>query len=484
MSIFLAFLLFISFNANAKEYKSILWITNSTSDIMEIEAFKDEKKLDFNFTLLTSLKTDVTSFYNIEVVDNLFNFYPIDAVFFPTAYSFKGIIGYNDNSVFFPVLFDYYQNLLNTSKKTGLFISSGRLKETEALLARSYNYEWLAGGISSQSISGVVCVSSFPVVIFDIIRSTDEFYSSKNNFILINDYKGGSSVGLLKTIFEDKNFEFISVRDGIKKSDCMVEYNNEMNFSPIIDYSDFEEKENMMNYLNYLILITRDISKYQKSFTPQIFGMYKELFEYFNPDLIEKEDAEENIRDITNNIYMSLGVETPYFVYSDFLKIPNLKNYIKEVGKDSVSFFSISTQRIKSFSIEKSSGNLVFIIDLSSNAAEGEYHIYIDINQRRNAGLESVIGKNEKLDSNYGWEYALIIKDKKVISYKAALKSYNVFKKYNFKQEDEKIYFEVNENDFPGNFLKWNYFVLNYDGDDLIGGVFERSGLIFLYPAD
>lgn len=458
-------LFFISF-LNSTEYKSILWITKSTSDISEICEYK--KNNDFNITILTSNDISTGNINGIEFIDNFIDFYPTGDIFL------------NSNSPmslnFLSYLFDYYYNTKAKNKK-GIFIG-GNINKTVVSLLKSYGYEWVVSG-SNDNVNHIVNYNGLNVVYFQTLNSTSTLYESTTSFWVVNDIYGGSSVNLLKDIFNNKDFKFLTVSENIKNYTSTTT-EQEFLFYPIIDYLSFFNCDKYHGYINYLSNINEDLLKENININTKFLNIYYQFFDFFKN--ICDEDIIEEIRDLTKDIYRSKMISIPYFVYYDFLNSKDDRIYNVNKSSVSVSYSAISTETVNNFSITKNGEFFEFSINLSTQVKE--IHIYIDINKRRKAGISQVIDKLEVFDDNYSWEYAFIIKEDYVYSYKAGFMEYYRFKKYNITKKDNKLFFKVDSSDFYGNFTNWSYFVLNYDDKKLIDGIYKLVDLKFLYPVE
>lgn len=458
-------LFFVSF-LNSTEYKSILWITKSTSDISEICEYK--KNNDFNITILTSNDISTDNINGVEFIDNFIDFYPVGDIFLnsnsPTSLNFLSY------------LFDYYYNTKAKNKK-GLFFS-GSVNKTVASLLKSYGYEWVVSG-SSNNMNNVVGYNGLNVVYFQTLNSTATISQSTWSFFVVNDIYGQSSVDILKDIFSNKDLKFLTVSENIKNY-ISTTTEQEFLFYPVVDYLSFFSCDKYKGYVNYLSNINEDLLKNNVNIDTKFFDIYYQFFDFFknicDVDLIEE------IRDLTKNIYRTKMISIPYFVYYDFLSSKNDEIYNVNKSSVSVTYSAISTAIVNSFSITKNGGFLEFSINLSTQPQE--IHIYIDINKRRKAGVSQVIDKLEVFDDSYGWEYAFVIKGDIVYSYKAGFMEYEGFKKYHITKKDNKLFFKVDSSDFYGNFTNWSYFVLNYNDKKLIDGIYKLVDLKFLYPVE
>lgn len=468
------------------DYKSILWITNSTSDVNEIIKFRAENNLSFELSLLSDFRTLMPEDGGFEYIDSFLNSYPLEVVFFPSKSGIKEFQNYDDSPELFKSFFDYYYTIyLKMNKSRGLLAGSGVANHSLISLAKNYGYNWIFGGISSSTFVGVKKIDDFNTVFFDLFNSTDAVYKSSNTFFVLNDMDSNSlSLDMLKSILADKSLIFRKVSDAVLISTPSVEDSTDSFQSAVVPLDETIKCPAYLNYLNYLILLTEDISKKDYSTAQGIFENYISLFSFFTDICNGEESLADSIREITNNIYINLYQDPPYFINYDFLNNFNIKKYVKNNVDLAVYFNSLSSESIKNFTVvsDTSTDSVVFTIEFSTQNIFDETHIYMDINQRRNAGSDIIIGKNEKIDGLYAWEYAFVIKDGYAGLYKNSYRDYYKFKTYKLLRDGDKIYFKVKASDISGNFVRWNYIVVNYNKNRLIDGIYETADMKFLYP--
>lgn len=468
------------------DYRSILWITSSTSDVNEIIKFKADNNLSFELSLLSDSMASMPEDSAFEYIDGFLSFYPVETVFFPSKSGIKEFQNYDDSGDLFRSFFDYYYTTyLKMNGSRGLLSGYGVGSYDMISLAKDHGYNWIFGGISSSTFSGVKKINDFNTVFFDLLRSTDAIYTSSNTFFIVNDMdSSNSSLDMLKDILADKSISFIKVSDAVMISTPSVIDSTDSFQGLFIPLNETVSCPAYLNYMNYLVLLTEDISKKDYSTAEDIFENYINLFNYFKDICQAKESFADDIREITNNIYINLYQDPPYFINYDFLNNFNIKKYVRNNTDTGVYFNSLSSQTIKSFSVvsDTSTDSVVFTIEFSTQNIFDETHIYIDINQRRNAGSDIIIGRDERIDGLYGWEYAFVIKDSSVVLYKNSYRDYYKFKTYRLSYNGDRAYFKVKASDLIGNFVNWNYTVVNYDKNQLIDGIYETADMKFLYP--
>lgn len=469
---FFLFLFLLLSNVNC-ENKSVLWVTNSIEDIKSLLSFKKEKGLDFSFTLVSDVYKDTDT--KIEKVDVLFNFYPVTMAFFPSGTKIKTIENYPDSLDSFLSFLNYYCDISSSSSK-GFFSSYPISNDTIADFLKSRGYEWMYGGISKNG-SYLKDYGGFKSVFFEVLKSSDQIMISSSSFFIADDvYSSSSSLNLLKEIFSIKDFSFLTVSQGIEISSSadVSEEKTE------IDTSAFFKCDKSLNYISYLTLIISDIGNLNMSNT-ELNKSYVDLFGYLDSVCSDEMDNLEDIRRITKQAYQNAGKSIPYFVYYDFLTNTFSKKYDKKVFENSISFDSLSENRIKKVEIIKNDSDYLFNVVFSTSVLEGEIHIYADINKRRNAGSDAVIGKTEKIDPLYAWEYAIVanIASKSGSLYKAGYRDFS--KVYSFKIEsaNDSISFRLSPKEFYGNFTRWNYIIPFYD-KNITGGIYDLSDNKFL----
>lgn len=455
------------------ENKSVLWVTNSAKDVESLLSFKKEKGLDFSFTLVSDVYKDTDT--KIEKADVFFNFYPVAMAFFPSGTKIKTIENYPDSLDSFFSFLNYYCDISSCSSK-GFFSSYPISDDRIADLLKSRGYRWMYGGISEND-SYLKDYNGFKSVFFEVLKSSEQIRISSSSFFIVDDvYNSSSSLNLLKEIFSNKDLSFLTVSEGIKvysSTDVSGEKQG-------IDTSSFFKCDKSLNYISYLTLIISDIGNLSAANT-ELNKSYFDLFGYFDSVCSEEMDSIEDIRRITKQAYQNAGKSIPYFVYYDFLTNTFYKKYDKKVSENSIAFDSLSENKIKKVEIVKNDSDYLFNIVFSTIVLEGEVHIYADINKRRNAGSDAVIGKTEKIDPLYAWEYAIVanIPSKSGSLYKAGYRDFS--KVYSFKIEfaNDSISFRLSPKEFSGNFTRWNYIISFYD-KNIIGGIYDLSDNKFL----
>ena len=458
----------------AQNQRSIVWVSNSESDIKEILNFKKEKKDNFNFTLVSDVFKDTGT--DIELADYLNIEYPFFIVFYPSQSGIEKIKNYPSSPIVFKHFIKYFFEG-NKFRGNGFFSRYPQIDKDNYYVFKDLGYKWVYGGISSASTSGYSDMDGLKTVYLEVLRSTYDFYSSSGSFFIIDDVKNGSSsVNILKEIFSNNNFNFLSVSSAA--------YVICQSTSVLTDNKYIFKCERQQNYISYLSLITSQFDN-ACDIDSDFIQSYLPLFDYYHNLCDDETDFSDDIRRITRQLYEKCQKDLPSFVYYDFLNNSYVRKYQKIVSSSSLSFISNSDELIKEFSIVKDNEKYRFSIEFSTDDIKGlEVHIYVDINKRRNAGSDSIINHNEKIDSLYSWEYSFVSNLKNVVFYKSGYRDYLRVGVYKVKLEKNILSFDLKQELLPGNIFKWNYIIVVYGGSNKLDGIFEMSENKFLAPID
>lgn len=472
------FFMFFSFLNLYAEDKSILWLTNSRKDVEEIVEFKRLNSLNFSFSLVCDVFNDTTTY--IEQVDNFYNYFPVNYVFFPAESAIALIKNYGDHKGFFSDFFDEYCNENGCDKK-GFFSLFPVVNEEMISTLKRHNYNWVYGGKSDKSY--YENIDGMNVVFFKPLKNIEDIEKSTDVFFIVDDISTStSSVNLLKSVFLNRNINFLSVSNLLSISTHSISlsssnYNTTYKPQDFLNLPFFLNCQGALNYISYLYLVSDFIGP-DRLKDKRIVKEYFNLLDYFG-DICNEPDIDE-IRRTTKQIFILLDEEAPYFVYTDFLKNPPVKKYQRTISDNKAYYLSISSSStISSFDITGDENGYLFSIYFSTDINFNEVDIYVDINKRRNAGIGYSIKQQEKIDSLYWWEYAFIIdlKSKKLEIYKPASGYRDVLKvkTQHFNIDGRRIYFHIDKKDLYGNVVKWNYIVCVYK-DTLIDGIYDMVG--------
>ncbi len=468
----LLWLIFVPINpAYSTEKKAIIWITDNITDINEIIEFKERNNLDFSFSLLSSVYISTNN--EIENIDDFKLYSKLFPFFFPDEFNISEIKGYEKNLVLFSLIFDFYHINVST-RSQGIITEFLPFKAEIIEIFNKNNYLWIYDKIHRKVITTGKDKNIFDVETFistEIIRGP---------IFLINDRDNKtSSVSILKEIFERKDLKFVKLSELInpdisRSSDTIIEQNKiEINFNC--------EKEK--NYILYLLKISEEIGQ-AISENNDIINLFHQLFDYYQDICNDNETIYDDIRRITKDIYKIANLSPPDFIYYDFLSEPLIKKH-KKLKKDNLISFTPVIESSLYFEINKEEKSYKFKVSFSTENLK-ELQIYIDINKRINAGLDNIIGRNEKIDPLYGWEYAILVdlKRKDVFFYEAKTREYIKKAKYSLKIEDNAITFSIPEDIMKGNFINWNYILLALSERDIIDGIYKIVNQKFLIPED